>query len=214
MSRAASPRIFDISRPLSRRTAAWPGDTPYSLDWTMEIARGASVNVSRWTLSPHVGTHVDAPLHYRENDATPADLPLDLFVGPALVVDARGADRLDEATLARLAAAPVERLLVRTQEHADPEVFVERFPPLTEDGARWLVGRGLRLFGTDAPSVDPVDSKTLTAHKVLGAAGAAILENLDLAEAPPGVYRLIALPLRVTEADASPVRAILMEVKE
>lgn len=209
-----SPRWYDISRPLSRRTAAWPGDTPYALEWTMQIARGASVNVSRWTLSPHVGTHVDAPLHYRENGAAPADFALDLFVGPALVVDARGAERLDEKTLARLAATHVERLLVRTQERVDPERFLERFPPLTEDGARLLVGGGLRLFGTDAPSVDPVDSKTLAAHKILGTAGVAILENLDLAEVPPGVYRLLALPLRVTEADASPVRAILMEESE
>ncbi|MGH7545436.1 MAG: arylformamidase [Gemmatimonadota bacterium] len=209
-----SPRWYDISRPLERRTTAWPGDTPYSLDWTMRIAHGASVNVSRWTLSPHVGTHVDAPLHYREGGATPADLPLDLFVGEALVVDARDEDRLDEETLARLVPARVERLLVRTQERVDPALFVERFPPLTEHGARRLVADGLRLFGTDAPSVDPVDSKTLAAHKILGTAGVAILENLDLAHVPPGVYRLLALPLRVTEAEASPVRAILMEVSE
>jgi arylformamidase len=186
-----SPRTYDISRPLSRGTATWPGDAPFSLDWTMRIARGASVNVSRWTLSPHVGTHVDAPLHYREGGTSPADLPLDLFVGWAQVVDARGVDRLDEATLARLVPARVERLLVRTQERVDPAVFVERFPPLSEDGARGLAARGLRLFGTDAPSVDPVDSKTLPAHRALGAAGIAILENLDLAEVPPGVYRLV-----------------------
>lgn len=209
-----TPRVYDISRPLSSGTATWPGDTPYSIDWPMRIAHGASVNVSRWTLSPHVGTHADAPRHYREGGASPADLPLDLFVGPALVVDARGVDRLDEETLARLVPERVERLLVRTQERVDPSVFVERFPPLTEGGAQWLAKRGLRLFGTDAPSVDPVDSKTLAAHEALGAAGVAILENLDLAEVPPGVYRLVALPLRVTEADASPVRAILMKESE
>lgn len=142
---------------------------------------------------------------------------MEIFLGPAWVVDARGAERLDAGTLAALVeggAPRLERLLVRTQERVDSEAFVERFPPLGEDGARWLVERGLRLFGTDAPSVDPVDSKTLPAHRLLGAAGAAILENLELAHVPPGLYRLIALPLRVPEADASPVRAILMEANE
>jgi arylformamidase len=77
--------------------------------------------------------------------------------------------------------------------------------------ARRLVQGGVRLVGSDAPSMDEVDSKSLDSHRELVDAGVAILENLVLSEVPAGVYTLIALPLKLSEADASPVRAVLIE---
>jgi arylformamidase len=74
-----------------------------------------------------------------------------------------------------------------------------------------LLGRGLRLLGVDAPSVDPRESKSLPVHHMLFSGNAYILENLDLRRVPPGPYELIALPLKLMALDAAPVRAVLRE---
>jgi len=87
---------------------------------------------------------------------------------------------------------------------------VSDYPPLAPDGAEALVGSGVRLYGTDAPSIDPMDSADMTAHRILGAAGLPILENLDLSRAPAGEYDLIALPMKLVEAEAASVRAVLL----
>ena len=91
-----------------------------------------------------------------------------------------------------------------------PEKFVSDFAPLNTDAADALARAGLRLYGTDAPSIDPVKSATMGAHRVLGAAGIPIIENLDLSRAEPGDYDLVALPLMMVEAEAAPVRAVLL----
>jgi arylformamidase len=201
--------LIDLTLPLDARAAPWPGDTPLILDWTMHLERGDSCSVSRITLSPHTGTHVDAPAHYLEDGSLADSLELRRLIGPAAVVDARGRDAITVELLRELAAEG-SRLLVRTLERREPDAFPDKFPPLLPDAARWLVEDGLILYGTDAPSVDPRESRTLDAHRALGTAGIPILENLDLGRVEPGRYDLVALPLRLTEAEAAPLRAILL----
>src|SRR5207237_9527149 len=87
--------------------------------------------------------------------------------------------------------------------------FPQDFAARTADGARAVVRLGIRLFGTDAPSIDPFASRTLEAHHILHAGGVAILEGLRLAEVEAGDYELIALPLRWQGVDAAPGRAVL-----
>jgi arylformamidase len=101
-------------------------------------------------------------------------------------------------------------VLVRSLDSVRPEEFVSDFPPLTPEAAEALVQSGLRLYGTDAPSVDPVDSAGMAAHRALGAAGLPILENLDLSRVEPGDYDLLALPVKLAGAEAAPVRAVLL----
>ena len=130
-------------------------------------------------------------------------------------MDATGRERLDAAWAADvLAGGPAERLLVHTGAWTDPAVFPTSFPALDAESARMLVDAGVRLFGTDAPSPDPFDAVELVAHRVLLGAGAGILENLLLDGVPPGEYELIALPLRMPDADASPVRAVLRGIEQ
>ena len=217
---AALPRarlLRDISVALQAGTPEWPGDTPFSCGWSWSLAKGASVNVSALTLSPHVGTHADAPLHVRDGWPGSHELPLEVFHGPALVVDVSDTDEpLDVASLdARLpegAVTGVERLLLRTGRTVASGRFPERWATLTEDATRTLLGRGLRLLGVDAPSVDERESKTLPVHHMLFSGGAFNLENLDLRRTPPGRYELIAFPLKIMALDAAPVRAVLRDV--
>lgn len=204
-------KIIDISQPLGVNTAVWPGDQPFELRWSMEQAHGDSVNVAVLTMSVHTGTHTDGGYHVAASGMRAAQLPLAAFLGPALVIDARGRDALDERVLDDVALNGAVRVLFRTRDAVDETIFPPDFLAPTAGLARRLVQAGVRLVGSDAPSMDHVDSKSLDSHHVLVAAGVAILENLVLSEVPAGVYTLIALPLKLTEADASPVRAVLLQ---
>lgn len=204
-------KIIDISQPLGVSTAVWPGDQPFELRWSMEQARGDSVNVAVLTMSVHTGTHTDGGFHVSASGLRAAQLPLEAFLGQALVIDARGLAILDERVLDDVALNGAVRVLFRTRDAIDETVFPRDFLSPTVGLARRLVGEGVRLVGSDAPSMDHVDSKTLEAHHVLVEGGVAILENLVLSEVAAGVYTLIALPLKLTEADASPVRAVLLQ---
>lgn len=202
--------MIDITRPLGVDTAAWPGDTPFSLKWTSEIDEGDVVSVSRLVLSPHVGTHADAPAHYLPDGEPAGEFTLSAFVGPVRVVDLAGTDAVTEELLLARGAIGEERVLVRSLETVRPEIFAADFPPLMAPAAVALIDAGLRLYGTDAPSVDAVNSQTMEAHRALGRAGIPILENLDLSAVEPGLYDLVALPLPLIEAEAAPVRAVLL----
>jgi arylformamidase len=204
-------KIIDISQPIGTDTAVWPGDQPFQLNWTLAQSAGDSVNVAAITLSVHTGTHTDGGFHVSRNGTRAAELPLAAYVGRALVVDARGHGQLDEEVIGDVDLSNIRRILFRTRTEIDPAAFPRDFMSPTAGLARRLVEAGVRLVGSDAPSMDHVDSKTLDSHHILTDAGVAILENLVLSDVAPGVYTLIALPLRLVEADSSPVRAILVE---
>ena len=179
----------------------------------MRLDRGDSVNVAALTLSVHTGTHVDAAFHVQSSGTRAADLSLEQFIGRAVVVDARDVTPLDQRVLERFDASATERVLFRTRSVVDEKEFPREYRWPSEELARRLVAAGVRLVGTDAPSMDAFDSKTLDTHHVFAEAGVAILENLVLTSVPPGEYTLIALPLKLTDADGSPVRAVLIDGK-
>ncbi|MEX1019229.1 MAG: arylformamidase [Litorilinea sp.] len=200
--------IIDITHPLHPALAVWPGDTPYSHRWVMQMASGDGVNVSTLTLSAHTGTHADAPLHFIPNGAPIGTRSLAAYLGAAQVVDIPNTGPIHPAALSSLTiTAP--RLLLRTpsSQRSNTEWYDDiAYPtPATVD---FLADQGVVLLGTDAPSVDPIHSKTLDAHHRLAHHNMAILENLALAYVEPGRYELIALPLALP-IDGSPVRAIL-----
>jgi arylformamidase len=203
-------RIHDITRPVHAGMPVWPGDTPCRLAWTGALARDGA-NTSALSCSVHTGTHADGPYHVLDDGARIGDVPLDAFIGSAHVVDAAGVAEIGAAWLDQHLPNDCERALLRTGAWTRADVFPAAWAALTEDAARLLLRRGIRLLGTDAPSPDAFDSPDLPVHRILLGAGIAIVENLMLDDIEPGRYELIALPLRLAEADASPVRAVLVE---
>jgi len=203
--------MIDISITLGASTPPWPGDTPYSCGWTWRIAAGASVNVSAVTASPHVGTHADAPLHVRDGAPASDELPLDAFMGEALVVDVSDCHGpIERAHLEARGWRPgTLRLLLRTGQTIAAGPFPIAWPALSPACAASLAADGLRLLGVDCPSVDDRESTSLAVHHALFDDGTCVLENLDLRAAAPGRYELIAPPLKVHGLDAAPVRAVL-----
>jgi arylformamidase len=208
-------RLWDISPPVSPRSPVYPGDEPYSLRWTARMeADGAPANVSAIALSPHVGAHADAPLHYDDAGLAVGALDLAPFLGRCRVVHAIGCAPL--VTVAHLEPAGPDwppRVLVRTAGRA-ATAWSEDFAAIAPEAIDWLAERGVVLVGIDTPSVDPASSSALDSHQRLRCRGLRVLENLVLDDVPAGDYELIALPLRLMDAEASPVRAVLREWRE
>lgn len=201
------PRLYDLSPALSPRIAVWPGDVPFRRDVTSH-PDGTTFSSVSTTL--HVGSHADAPLHVVRGARAIDAVPLETWVGPCRVVEARvpprGRVRLEDLS------GPVDapRLLVKTGTFHDRERFSDEFAGLDPSLAPELASRGVVLVGIDTPSVDPFDDEAFRAHRSLAAAGVCWLEGLVLAHVPPGRYELVALPLRIEGGDGSPVRAALV----
>ncbi len=163
-------------------------------------------------MSPHLGAHADAPLHYGRDAAAIGDVDLAPFLGPCRVIHAIGKGPLiTPGHLEHAAAGLPPRVLVRTCSKA-PTAWSPDFCAFAPETITWLAGLGVRLVGIDSQSVDPADSKTLDSHQQLLAHDMRVLENLVLDDVDAGDYELIALPLKLVAADASPVRAVLRSI--
>jgi arylformamidase len=200
---------IDISQPLSNDIAHWPGDTPYSYETTFTKEQTGSVNIGKITTSLHTGTHVDAPFHFKNDGEKIVDLDINLYIGPARVIDVSDYSNIDASVLQTFDLDGVKRLLLKTSVPNNPKRFPEQIPALSADVAAFLQEKGIQLIGVDIPSVDPLDSKEMDAHHALYKHGINILENIMLDKVKEGDYELIALPLPLKEADGSPVRAVI-----
>ncbi len=191
----------------------FPGDTPYTQQWAATLTDACPVNVSAITLSPHVGAHADAPLHYDPQGVAVGALDLLPFLGRCRVIHALDAGRLITMDHLQHALNDVpERLLVRTYRQFPHQHFDTQLTAFDPACVQHLADLGVRLIGTDSASIDPADSKQLPSHQAIRQRGLRVLENLLLDDVPEGDYELIALPLKLMSADASPVRAVLREL--
>lgn len=205
-------RLWDISPPIDGSSPVFPGDRRLATEWTFRIGPGCPVNVAALTLTPHVGAHADAPLHFVE-DGTPAgELPLGAYLGPCRVVHALVAGAaVGWRDVEHALTDPPERVLVHTYER-QPTTWDDGLTAIAPETIERLAALDVRLIGTDAASLDPATSKTLDAHHAAYRHRMAILENPMLDDVPEGDYELIALPIRLATADAAPVRAVLREL--
>ena len=213
-ARPSPTRIWDISPPIASDSPCFPGDTAYSQQWSAEIGADCPVNLSAITMSPHIGAHADAPLHYGPGAAAIGQVDLTPFLGWCRVIHAIGCGPLvTPAHLAHAVAAAglPPRVLVRTCMRA-PTVWSPEFSAFAPETIGWLAGLGVMLIGIDSPSVDLADSSGLDSHQQLLRHDMRVLENLVLDDVPAGDYELIALPLKLMQAEASPVRAVLREL--
>lgn len=206
-------RLWDISPPVAPGSPVFPGDTPYSQEWSAQLGPGCPVNVSRITLSPHLGAHADAPLHYGDEGATIGQVQLDAYIGPCRVIHAIACGPLVEWRHIEHAVHDLPpRVLVRTYAHAPVDRWDERLTAYAPETIEKLAACGAKLVGIDTASIDPAPSKELPSHQAVRRLGLRVLENLVLDDVPEGDYELIALPLKWMVADASPVRAVLREM--
>jgi len=207
--------IYDITLTLSPDTPVWPGDPAVALEQVESMDDGAEYNMTRLAMSVHAGTHVDAPHHFLNNRRTVESLPLDVLTGPCYVLQLP--DDVDEITAEVLERTPIpdgaERLLFGTRNSRwwaqNVKEFQTDFVAISEDGARWLVERGVKLVGVDYLSVAPYHQSVPT-HRVLLEADVVALEGVNLSQVPRGFYTLYCLPLKLAGSDGAPARVILV----
>src|SRR6476469_4736661 len=134
-------KIFDISRPLFNGLAPWPGDTAFHYELKWKMAEGATVNVGAIQMGVHNGSHADAPFHFQPGAPTIEQMPLENYVGDAVVVDlsqkfkSGGAREITIADLEAAGAALISapRLLLKTVVWKDEKIFPEWIPVMTGD---------------------------------------------------------------------------------
>jgi arylformamidase len=209
-------RVYDISLGVSPDMPVWPGDPPVVLERVRHISQGANSNVSRLAFGVHVGTHVDAPLHFIDGGQAVDKLPLRVLNGRAYVVHLPKADLIDEGMLQEAGIPPrTRRVLFRTRNSElwarGERQFQEDFVAIDPSGASWLVRKGVQLVGVDYLSVAPYGQSRKT-HRILLENGVVVVEGLDLSEVAQGRYTLHCLPLKLVGSDGAPARAILVGV--
>ncbi len=206
--------IYDISLTISSDLPVWPGDQPVQLERNADMRDGDLYTLSRLNATVHMGTHLDAPMHFLRDGYGVDQIDLNKLIGPCFVVDLPGIDSIDAQSLER-ANIPmnVTRLLCRTRNSEywarGEKTFHTDFVAIAPSGAEWIVQRGIQLVGVDYLSVAPYESAIPT-HEILLSNGVVPVEGLDLSRIEPGEYQLICLPLKLKDCDGAPVRAVLM----
>ncbi|MDP2000813.1 MAG: arylformamidase [Rhodoferax sp.] len=200
--------IWDISPPVDEQAAVFPGDTTYTQRLHFSLGPDCPVNVSAITLSPHTGAHADAPMHYDAQGQAVGSLDLQPYLGPCRVIQCLDVGPLVQIEhIAHALDKLPPRVLIQTSRRASQDWA--SFTALAVETIAFLATKNVVLIGIDTPSVDPATSQDLPSHQQLLHHQMRVLENLVLDDVPPGDYELIALPLKLMKADASPVRAIL-----
>lgn len=199
---------IDITQTLKKGIPNWPGDTPFDFEVGYTKEQTGSVNIGKITTSLHTGTHADSPYHFDSDAETMEQLDVNVFIGDCIVLDCRGELEITAALLQKMNLRGVKRVLLKTVDHISPQFPVD-IPVISTDVAPYLKEQDVFLLGVDNPSVDPLDSKEVSAHHALYANGIHIVEGLVLEHVTPGLYELIALPLKIEGADGAPVRAVI-----
>jgi arylformamidase len=207
------PTIYDISLPIAPGGLVYPGNPDIQIDLQQAIAKGAGANVSHLSFGSHTATHVDAPKHFFDDGEGVDALPLDVLMGPAVLVDV-GSDvmAVGKEQLERHELKGHQRVLIKTRNSSfirEP-AFVKDYTYLAPDGAEYLAALGVRLVGVDYLSIEQFHSGHHRTHRTLLGKGIVIVEGLDLSAPPPGPYELRCLPLRIAGLDGAPARAVLV----
>jgi arylformamidase len=208
-----SSQYIDITFPISSKLPAWPGSIGFTYQWHMEMGKGATNNLSSFTIDSHLGTHLDAPLHFVHNGKVIQDLDLDVLIGEVYIAEIRGKRSITDKDLDSLAIpADCKRLLLKTDNQVYWEsgeaAFQEDFCSIDISGAEWVVAKGIKLIGIDYLSIQRFHDGP-EVHQVLLNAEVVIVETLNLQNVAEGRYELICLPLKMEELEGAPVRAVL-----
>ena len=208
-------QIYDLSVLLGIESINYPTDTPYHRETIQSLAGGGTCDVSCLTMSPHAGTHLDAPSHFIAGGRTIDSYRVEELILPAQVVEIWDTEAVRAAELEGIPVKRGDALLFKTaNSRTGINVngrFNEKYVHLSPDAAEFCVQRGISLVGIDYVSVERYGDDEFTTHKTLLGKGILLLEGLNLAAAPAGRYTLVCLPLRIAGAEASPVRAILLK---
>lgn len=204
--------IYDISPVISENTAVFPGDKSFSREISCSFEKGNSFLLSSISGTVHLGAHTDAPNHYHPKGVGIDQRDLEFYLGSCQVLEVslNPGERILPEHIKNKEISK-SRILFKTKSFENPNLWVDSFNSLSPELVEFLSNKGVILVGIDTPSVDPAKDDQLSSHNKIFEKNMAILEGVVLTKVPEGTYKLIALPLKIQNADASPVRAVLVE---
>lgn len=204
-------RIIDLSQLYEVGMPLFPGTVPISIKQIAQIDEGG-FRVTDFHAGVHVGTHCDAPAHCIKGAKTLDEIPLDTFVGYAVIVDAPvdGRKAIEADVLKGCGIKSGDIVLIRTgySKYWGNPKYIEDSPYLSEELAQALVKLNIKALGIDFISPDPVESTTAPVHKILMGDGIPIIENLNrLDEIDVQRVFFSAAPLLIGKSDGGFTRA-------
>jgi arylformamidase len=203
--------LYDATVLIREGMLTFPGDPPFKIDPFFSRAKGDPFDLALMSINTHLGTHVDPPAHYLDGGATVEQIPLEIMIGPGVVLDMAGRSRIDRQALEESDLQDHARILFKTDNSKllSSSEFHEQYTYLTEDAAAYLVEKGVRLVGTDYFSIEKYRNPAAPVHTTLLKAGVLIVETLNLLDIPAGPCEIYCLPLKIQGADGAPARVII-----
>lgn len=190
--------IIDISTDLLT-AKVYDGDPVPKLQRLNRMDCGDEFELSALYASLHTGTHIDAPLHFIDDGASIDSIDLERFIGPCTVIELPEGV-IAGVTIEQLFPKNCKRLLIKSGGKA-------RFMAgAAEDACQ----TGLELIGTDGLSIGSKEEDGFV-HRAFLSHNIPIMEGLDLSNVNPGEYFLMALPIKISGAEASFARAVLVD---
>jgi arylformamidase len=203
----------DVTATLNEDLAVWPDDPPLRLRRVSSMDEGEEANLTVIESTLHLGTHIDAPMHYVKDGAGIEAMPVDLMVGSVQVIEIDNPDHIAVADLRPYDLQGVQRIFFKTTNSRGrwpSQQFDERYVGVSPEAARYLVEHDVRVVGLDYLSIGPFDEEANGAtHRTLLGAEVWVIEGLDLRHIEPGTYQMIALPLKIAGVDGAPARVLL-----
>ena len=206
--------IIDLSHTIEAGMPVYPESTPPRIR-DLGLYPQYGVHVRELTMDGHVGTHLDTPAHLYASAANTTSLPMDTFLGPAIVVDCTRLAPGDSITPDILASVPgieaQDFILFYTgwSRKWGQAAYFESYPVCSSELARHLAGLKIKGVGFDTISIDAMESVDLPNHKAVLGAGKIIIENLTcLGKVTGKAFQLACFPLKIADGDGSPVRAV------
>ena len=203
--------LYDATLPIREGMLIFPGDPPFQMTPFFSRGDGDPINLALVSMGTHLGTHVDAPAHYLDGGATVDEVPLEVLVGPGLILDMTGRPFVDRGALEDSDLNNHVRVLLKTDNgpKLSSAEFHTDYVYLTEDAADFLVERKALLVGIDYLSIEAYDNPDAPVHRTLLSAGVLLVEGLNMVEIPAGPCEIYCLPLRIAGADGAPARVLI-----
>ncbi len=203
--------IIDISPAISSQIAVFPGDKSFEENFSLQMNKGDNLTLSSMHTTLHLGAHTDAPSHYHASGESIEKRNLSLYLGKTQVI-AVNVSRGERISMKHVQGKEIvaPRVLFKTLTFPNANQWNSDFAALSPELIEHLSQQKVQLVGLDTPSVDLAEDKELLTHNKIYEKNMAILEGVVLDHVSEGVYQLIALPLKIIGADATPVRAVLL----
>lgn len=203
--------LYDASVPIRPGMVTFPGDPLFKIEPFFQRHKGDPFDLALMSMGTHLGTHVDPPAHYLDGGSTVDRIPLEILVGPGVVLDMTGTAAVDRQALETSEMGEHRRVLLKTDNAPRllESAFHEDYVHLTEDGAEYLVESGVGMVGIDYLSIERYNNPGAPVHRTLLRAGVLIVEGIHLLHVPPGPCEVYCLPLRIEGADGAPARVLI-----